>query len=163
MAARGSLIYGASDTQVETNGAFVSADQGQSWQPLLSFDAIQAIDTCVKTSCQDDCQLRAGLGQWPSDVCDAVPSPRAVASDAGAGSITDGGATARDAGADAGARSPVDAGAMHAGGSGCHCAAAGDAAPVWSALGALPSAMLFVAFRRRSRAAREPRRAAAAR
>jgi len=155
MTARGSLIYGASDTQVETSGAFVSSDQGQSWQPLLSFDAIQAIDPCVKTQCQDDCQMRAALGQWSSDMCDAVPAPHA----------TDGGVSASDAGvdgaktlADSGINHPsADAGAMHAPASGCHCTA-GDrrpgSAPGSPAAAALPAAVLLVAIHRRRRRGR---------
>ncbi len=156
MAARGNLIYGASDTMVETNGAFVSADQGQSWQPLLSFDAIQAIDPCVKTLCQDDCQLRAGLGQWSSDVCDAVPAPRA----------TDGGAPAGDAGidgtkpiADGGAGNQdasADGGATPASSSGCHCSSSGGAPPPWPVVAALAAAVLFLALRRCPRAVRKP-------
>ena len=63
---------------------------------MLSFDAIQAIDPCVKAQCQDDCQMRAALGQWSSDMCDAVPAPRA----------TDGGVSDTDAGVD-GANRPA--------------------------------------------------------
>jgi hypothetical protein len=136
MTARGSLIYGAADTQVETNGAlFVSSDQGQSWQPLLRFDAIQAIDSCVKAKCQDDCQIRVAQGQFSPDVCDAVPAPRA----------TDGGVSSTDAGRDA-----ADAGATEAPkpGSGCHCAA-DDRAPGTPAAAALATAMLLLAYRRR--------------
>jgi MYXO-CTERM domain-containing protein len=137
MAARGSLIYGASDTQVETSGAFVSSDQGQSWQPLLSFDAIQAIDPCVKAKCQDDCQMRVALGQWSLDVCDAVPAPRAI----------DGGVSSTDAGSD---HPAADAGASEAPKpqSGCHCAA-DDRAPGSPAAIALAAAMLLLAYRRR--------------
>jgi len=166
MTARGNLIYGASDTLVETEGAFVSEDQGTSWQPLLSFDAIQAIAPCVKTLCQDDCQLRAGLGQWSSDMCDAVPAPRATdggapTGDAGADAaspITDGGAGNQDAGA---ANHPADAGAGPANGAGCHCDSAGRAAPSPSpsptpTAAPLATAVLLLAIRRRSRAVREP-------
>lgn len=158
MAARGSLIYGATDTMVEDSGAFVSADQGQSWQPLLSFDAIQAIDPCVKAKCSDDCQMRAALGQWSSDMCDAVPAPHVTgAGDAG----VDGARPLADAGADHPAA--VDAGAVHKPESGCHCAAAG-AAPGSPAASALPAAVLLVALhRRRRRRSRTVRRARAAR
>ena len=148
MAARGALIYGASDTQVETSGAFVSRDQGQSWQPLLKFDAIQAIDPCVKTLCQDDCQLRAGLGQWSSDMCDAVPAPRATDGGVPAG---DGGIDAAKPVADGGTVHPaVDAGAAPGGGSGCHCAAGGRA-PGSPGAAVLAAAVLLFAFRRRGR------------
>ncbi len=158
MAARGSLIYGASDTQVESSGAFVSKDQGASWQPLLSFDAIQAIDPCVKVLCYDDCQLRAGLGQWSSDMCDAVPAPRA------GGGVTDAAVPIDGAGKnDAGAadRAAVDAGATRA--SGCHCGAAGDGAPALPGAAALATAVLFFALRRRRGAARQARSGAGAR
>jgi MYXO-CTERM domain-containing protein len=139
MAARGSLIYGASDTQIETSGAFVSSDQGQSWQPLLSFDAIQAIDPCVKAKCQDDCAMRVALGQWSPDVCDAVPAPRAV----------DGGVSSTDAAADhpaADGGTPLPPKPA----SGCHCAA-DDRGPGSPAAAALTAAMLLLAYRRRRR------------
>jgi len=137
MAARGSLVYGAADTQIESSGAFVSSDQGQSWQPLLSFDAIQAIDPCVKAKCQDDCQMRVALGQWSLDVCDAVPAPRAI----------DGGISSTDAGSD---HPAADAGATEAPKpkSGCQCGA-DDRAPGSPAAIALAAAMLLLAYRRR--------------
>jgi MYXO-CTERM domain-containing protein len=156
MAARGTSIYGATDTQVEDSGAFVSADQGQSWQSLLRFDAIQAIDSCVKVKCQDDCQMRAALGQWSADMCDAVPAPHGTgAGDAG----VDGAKALADAGAD---HPAADAGTAPPPASGCHCAA-GGAAPGSPAAAALPAAVLLVALHRRRRGrSRAVRRARAA-
>jgi len=151
MAARGNLIYGAADTQIETSGAFVSSDQGQSWQPLVSFDSIQAIDPCVKVKCQDDCQMRVALGQWSPDVCDAVPAPRAT--DGGSVSSTDAGSDAANPPRDAAADHPAaDAGAMSKPSSGCHCAT-DDRAPGLPKAAALATAMFFLAHRRRRRCA----------
>jgi MYXO-CTERM domain-containing protein len=131
LTARGAIVYGAADNMVEDNAVFTSSDQGTTWQPLMSFDQIQAIDTCAKTLCQDDCQMRAGLGQWSADMCAAVPAPRSVdggiapapdaSSDAG-GLKADGGAADRPALTDAG---PPAGGAA----TGCHCATASGTTP----------------------------------
>jgi MYXO-CTERM domain-containing protein len=136
---RGATFYGAADNMVEDNAVFTSTDQGTTWQPLMSFDQIQAIDTCAKTICQADCQMRAGLGQWSADLCDAVPSPRPV----------DGGiAPAPDASSDA-------VGNPAAAASGCHCATASGTTPrLWEpwAIGLGMASLLWA--RRRGRPAR---------
>ena len=48
----------------------------------MSYDQIQAIAACVKTTCQDDCHMRADMDQWPDSMCDATPMPQPIA-DAG--------------------------------------------------------------------------------
>jgi MYXO-CTERM domain-containing protein len=171
LAARGTVLYGATDTTKETEALVVSGDDGMTWQPLMQFADIQAIDTCAKARCQADCQMRADMDQWPLDMCDATPAPKPVdagtpgggsdAAGAGGSGVSGAGgsgpapdARAPDAGADAPASKPSS--------SGCGCAAAAGA-PVPAgaiALGALAAALLRRRRGRRGRARSEGSKAA---
>ena len=102
LASRGTTLYAATDTMSTTWAIETSPDEGMTWQPLMAYPDIQAIQSCVMAVCQDDCEYRAGMDQWPESMCSAVAAP----ADAGA---TPG------AGRDAGPTSP-------SGKSGCACA-----------------------------------------
>jgi MYXO-CTERM domain-containing protein len=134
LAARGTTLYAATDTSSTTWAVETSPDEGMTWQPMMAYPDIRAIQGCVMAACQDDCLNRAGMSQWPEEMCSAV-----------APSI-DGGST------------PVDAGGRDAGrvaappSSGCGCAAAGQTAPVVPPL--LLSLAGLLARRRRSRKGR---------
>ena len=131
------FIVSSNDTTTDGFAVGESIDEGQSWRPLLHYADIQAIEGCVKALCRDDCTMKAGIGLWPAEMCDANPTPRTL----------DGGATdARTPGADAhdaamardvrgdGAASPTPGGGGDArgdgaasptpGGGGCSCAVA---------------------------------------
>jgi hypothetical protein len=133
LAARGTTLYAATDTSVMTDSNTTpwaietSPDEGMTWQPLMAYPDIQAIQSCVMALCQDDCEYRAGMQQWPESMCAAVAAP------------VDAGVTA-DAGHDAGSNGP-------SGKSGCACATA----PLAPAPLAPLAALLLCRFRRRKR------------
>ncbi|HET6147071.1 MAG TPA: hypothetical protein VFH68_06025 [Polyangia bacterium] len=106
LAQRAGRAYVATDNEMGIDGYAlgVSDDEGTSWQPLMSYDQIQAISACARSICQSDCVLKANFGTWDESVCTADPSPQPV--DGGARD----GATMTDARADAGAVSPPGAG-----------------------------------------------------
>jgi MYXO-CTERM domain-containing protein len=86
---RAGTIFGAGQTGGGAQGGApfaigTSNDEGNTWQPLLQFENVNAIDTCVKDACQDVCQNEASLGLWSPDVCSATAPPP---------HLTDGGTT----------------------------------------------------------------------
>jgi len=160
LAARGGNIYGLTDTQLEDYALFISTDEGTSWQPLMAFADIQAIAACAKAQCQDDCQMRADIDQWPAEMCAATPAPKPVdggdsGSDGGAGG---GGASGRggaggvsgQAGAAGDASDASGAGGKS--GAGCHCTVDGGSRP-GTPLAAVALAAVFTvaALRQRRR------------
>ena len=85
-----------------------SVDEGQTWQPLMRYDQIAAIQACVHASCQTDCMNRAAAGQWDDTFCAATapvidagtpPDDAGPTGTGGAGGTTGtGGAGGADAG-----------------------------------------------------------------
>jgi hypothetical protein len=112
-----------------------SADDGQSWRPVMRYDQVQAIAACLKTVCGTDCRAKAGLGLWPAETCSADPAPRPVMTDASVTSDGDGDGDVSPPDAPDGATPPGPMGRV-----GCHCGV-GDAGAgadgVALALGAL--------------------------
>ncbi|HEY7372550.1 MAG TPA: hypothetical protein VIF57_10360, partial [Polyangia bacterium] len=51
LSARGSTLYVVADDVADGYAVGTSVDQGQSWQALMSYDQIAAIQACVKTMC----------------------------------------------------------------------------------------------------------------
>ena len=119
LSARGKTVYGVADNQVDGYAIGTSVDEGVTWQPLLQYDQITAIDTCLKQTCQDDCLMRADIGQWSPDFCAATaPDPAG-----GAGGTVGAAGTAgrrRGGGAGRSARAILARGGGSSGG--CHCA-----------------------------------------
>jgi hypothetical protein len=153
LSSRGTTLYGVADNQVDGYAVGISTDQGMSWQQFLRYDQITAIAGCLHDFCQTDCMNRAGMCQWPPDLCSAVaPTP-----DGGGGSVGAGGGGG--ATGSAGSRGTGGSGGTSADGgppgggtpSGCHCAAAGGRAPVWSLVIAAVGASLARARRSRRR------------
>jgi MYXO-CTERM domain-containing protein len=143
LATRAGIVYGVTDTTLEDDALEISTDEGTTWQPFMRYADIQAIDACVQTQCQTDCQVRADNGQWPAAVCTATPMPKPVdevdgGSDAGTGGGgAPGSGGAAGQGGAAGAQGTDGAALGGAGnasgerekpGSGCRCTAAGDRA-----------------------------------
>jgi MYXO-CTERM domain-containing protein len=129
LAARGTTLYAATDTSSIDSAIETSPDEGMTWQPLMAYSDIRAIQSCVMAACQDDCLNRAGMGQWPEEMCSAV------APSVDAGPAPDGG---RDAGAVA-----------HPPSSGCGCTTAPG--PAMPALASLAMIAGILVFRRRPR------------
>jgi hypothetical protein len=115
LAARATTLYAVADNQNDGFAIATSPDEGATWQPLMSYDQISAIATCVMATCQTDCLARAAMGQWSSDLCAATAPPPADAgmpvSDAGSDAS---GSGHPDAAADAGRTPNKDK-------SGCNC------------------------------------------
>ena len=155
LSARGNTVYGVADNQVDGYAIGTSVDEGVTWQPLLRYDQITAIDTCLKQTCQDDCQMRADIGQWSPDFCAATaPDPSG-----GAGGTVGIGATA-GAGGGAGSSGAGGTSGGSAGSSGgCHCALGSrEGGAAGAALSALALAVATtVTARRRRRQSRAER------
>jgi hypothetical protein len=114
LAQRGSTLYGAGQAG-ERFAVGTSTDEGTTWQPLMRYDQVTAIDSCVKAACQEVCQTEVDLGLWDQAVCAASAPAR-----------PDGSAPV-DSGAGGGGGAPGDAG--HGGGAGGTAADAGGGAP----------------------------------
>jgi hypothetical protein len=123
LSARGSTLYAATDTASTTAAVETSPDEGTTWQPLMAYADIQAIQSCVMAACQDDCYNRAGMDQWPEALCTAT----APAMPLDAGAAAEGGA--------GGSPAPADAGG------GCRCQA-GTGGGSWLGLALLAVALV---------------------
>jgi MYXO-CTERM domain-containing protein len=159
MSARGTTLYVVADNMADGYAVGTSVDQGQSWQPLMSYDQIAAIQSCVKQSCQDDCLNRAAGGQWDETFCaatapaphDAGGEPPDAGGGAGAGGNTGAGGGAGGSGGSAGGSNP-DASVSPPAKSGCaSCAVSTTDAPPALALVVLLALATTRARRRRSR------------
>ena len=160
LSSRGTTLYAVADNQNDPYAVGISTDQGMTWQKFLSYDQITAIAGCLHDQCQTDCMNRAGLCQWPPDLCSAV----APTADGGAAGTSGGGGrggggstgTAGSMGTAGSGGSSMGGGTGGGGGSsGCHCAATGGGASAWWLLGVATCASL--ALRRRSRPRRRAR------
>ncbi len=147
LAARGTTLYAATDTTTASAAIETSPDEGVTWQPLMAYTDIQAIQSCVMAACLGDCLNRADMGQWSDQMCSATaPAPAAGQGGSGAtgGAGTGGGPATGGAGTGGG---PASGGTGPAPSGGCHCGV-GGAAPGWPWLVLLG---LALARRRRNR------------
>jgi hypothetical protein len=165
LASRGTLVYAVADNVADGYAIGTSSDEGMTWQPIMRYDQIAAIDTCVMQLCQDDCLMRADTGQWDQSFCSATPPVGGAGGGnggSGAGGSNGGsagrGGTTGSAGTGAAAAGSTGAGA-HAGTGGSSpppkssgCAVGAGAPPAGRALAAC--ALLALAARRRRRARR---------
>ena len=149
MSARGATLYVVADNVADGYAVGTSVDEGQSWQPLMRYDQLLAIEVCVKDACQTDCLMRAAAGQWSEDFCAATaPTRRTVARRTAAAPTDAGGDDAllhHDSGPsdDGGVTAPPK--------SGCSCAVT----PGWPfSAGPAHTMLLLVAGLRRRRRAR---------
>ncbi|MFL5307643.1 MAG: WD40/YVTN/BNR-like repeat-containing protein [Polyangia bacterium] len=126
LSARGTTVYAATDTSITPAAIQTSADEGTTWQPLMAYSDIQAIQTCVMAMCQDDCLSRADMQQWSDAICSAA----APISGGGGGGGRASGGTAGHASTGSGG----GAGSPSGGGSGCDVGAGRWS---WLALGGI--------------------------
>jgi hypothetical protein len=147
VAARGSILYAATDISVDGYALGASSDEGASFQPVVRYDQIGSIMACLRANaqCQASCEALAGNGLgspgiiWSEAVCTAGGAAGAGGSSAaGAGG---GGGAAGAAGAPGGA-----AGSTH-GSSGGGC----TVAPGHPRLSAVVLFLVAFASRRRRR------------
>jgi MYXO-CTERM domain-containing protein len=146
MSARGGTLYVVADNVADGYAVGTSIDEGQTWQPLMRYDQIAAIQACVHAACQVDCMARAAVGQWDDQFCAAT----APAVDAGT-PPADAGPPPPDAGptdSGTGGSGGADAGLVPPDKKGCGCGVGSGGAP-----GALPLiiALAVAIVRRRAR------------
>jgi MYXO-CTERM domain-containing protein len=93
MSGRGSTLYVVADDVADGYAVGTSVDEGGSWQALMSYDQVAAIQACAKVTCQDDCLNRAAAGQWDDSFCAATApaSPDGGSAPPDAGQGTDAG------------------------------------------------------------------------
>ena len=84
MSARGTTLYAALDNMTDAFAIETSPDEGMTWRPLMRFNkdvdggatgSIQAIQTCVMSFCQPDCDTRSSAELLSQDVCSAAVMP----------------------------------------------------------------------------------------
>ena len=169
MSARGTTLYAALDNMSDAFAIETSPDEGMTWRPLMRFNKdvdggatgyIQAIQSCVMSYCQPDCQTRSSAELFSEDVCSAAVMPDPIDGGGGAapgtgtggaagkggtngtsGSGGNGGKTTSDGG-------PLDAQGGSASGGGCHCALASDPTAASLSLIALLATVVFLGLRR---------------
>jgi hypothetical protein len=106
-----------------------STDDGLTFKPILHFADLQAISSCAKTICADDCELKVNLGIWDDNVCSATAMPKPVdGGTTGAGGAS--GMGGQSGGADAGTPQVKSTGLF-----GCNCATGGSTAGLEGAIG----------------------------
>ena len=155
LSSRGTTLYAASDNVSDGYAIETSPDEGMTWQPVMNYDQIQAIQTCVSAVCQTDCLARAGTGQWSSDMCSAsvmeAPIDAGTGGATGAGNHPGGGTGGQPGktGTDAGAKGGATAG--ESSGGGCKCGLAAERTTPFGTLAALLLAVAVTAGTRRRR------------
>ena len=81
---RDGIVYAATDNFGDGYAAGTSADEGDTWQPLLRYEQLRAIIPCLMSRCQATCQTEVDLGLWPQEVCAAtVPTMMGAAGSSG--------------------------------------------------------------------------------
>jgi hypothetical protein len=151
------FIVSSNDTTVNGYAVGESTDEGTTWQPLMRYEQIQAIEACVKALCQDDCTMKADIGIWPPDMCDADPMPHTSVDGSAPVDARGGGAGASGNHPDASSDGSTVVGAKESGACGCRTGAGidgdHDASATYPALGVGVVAALAFARRRRTRRA----------
>ena len=129
---RNGLVYGAADNFGDGYAIGTSADEGTTWQALMSYADVKAINPCIKSQCQTSCDNQVMLSIWPAEVCSAdAPVSTGTAggggATGGAGQGGGGGTTASGSGG-AGGTGGTPPPAKHGGG--CNVAA-GSSDAAW--------------------------------
>ncbi|HZL21489.1 MAG TPA: MYXO-CTERM sorting domain-containing protein [Polyangia bacterium] len=148
LSSRGSSLFVVADNAADGYAVGISTDVGKTWTPIMAYEDIQAITTCLQTYCQTDCMTRAGAGQWALAICSATAMPLPVDAGADAGPIIvvhDAGAAGHGGGGTTGAGNTTGGKSSN----GCHCATAPAGRPNWPALAGLGLALALVVARRR--------------
>ena len=152
LSSRGATLFVVADNQLDGYAVGTSTDLGKTWTPMMAYEDIQAIQTCLMSYCQTDCLARAGAGQWSTQMCSATPDPSPVDAGPDAGHVSpriDAGGTAGHAGTGSDAATPPGGGKSSGG---CHCATAGTPqSSVWTVGGRSLALAIGLGRRRRRR------------
>jgi len=85
---RAGVVYAAADNFGDGYAIGTSADEGTTWQGLITYADVKAIDPCLKAACQAVCDNEVSMSVWAADVCSADAPPGATG---GAGGQAGGG------------------------------------------------------------------------
>jgi MYXO-CTERM domain-containing protein len=72
LAARSGLLYASADNFMDDFAIGVSLDEGMTWQPLMSYTDVRAMNDCVHAACRGTCLMLADMGLWAPAICDAT-------------------------------------------------------------------------------------------
>jgi hypothetical protein len=72
---RAGTVYAATNNFGDGYALGTSVDEGTTWQPMMSYADVDAINPCLKAQCQATCDLEVQLSLWPAEVCSADPPP----------------------------------------------------------------------------------------
>jgi len=75
LAERDGIVWGAADNKADGYALVSSANAGDTWQPVMRFQQVTAINACVKASCQSSCVNELDLVMWPKAICGSDPLP----------------------------------------------------------------------------------------
>lgn len=147
---RAGLVYAATDNFADGYALGTSADEGTTWQPLLTYAGVQGIAPCLATTCASTCEMLAGLSVWPEAICSAGSAGGAggqggagaagASGTGGPGPGTAGGGGSVANGGAGGATGGSDAKPSSSGGCSCSSAGAGGGGPFAAA------ALLLLSF-----------------
>jgi MYXO-CTERM domain-containing protein len=73
LAERGGTLYLAGMNYADGWAVAVSTDEGDTIQPLATYDQVGAIKACAMAACQASCDSQAGVKIWAPEVCTATP------------------------------------------------------------------------------------------
>ena len=115
---RGALVYAAADNFGDGYAIGTSTDEGTTWQALMTYADVTAINPCLKATCQDVCAAEVGLSLWTADVCAADPPGSTGTAGTGGGGTGGGSAGTGGTTGSAGRGGTTGAGGSATGGTG---------------------------------------------
>jgi MYXO-CTERM domain-containing protein len=74
LAEQGGKLYLAGMNYADGWAVAVSTDEGETIQPLATYDRVSAIKACVMDACQASCDNQAGVKIWAPEICTATPA-----------------------------------------------------------------------------------------
>jgi len=109
---RGGTVFAAADNFGDGYALGTSGDEGTTWQALMTYADVKAINPCLKAACQATCDAEVSVSLWTADVCSAdAPVSTGTAGTGGSGQGGRGGSSGS-------AGTTGSAGASGAGGTG---------------------------------------------
>jgi hypothetical protein len=107
---RAGVVYAATDNFGDGYALATSSDEGDSWQPLMAYADVQAINPCLREQCRMLCETEPLASIWPPAVCLAGSGAGGAGGGGGPAGGSSGGAVAGSSGAGGGTRPPSSGG-----------------------------------------------------
>jgi hypothetical protein len=143
---RDGKLYGAADNFGDGYALGTSTDEGTTWQALMNYADVKAINPCLKAYCQTTCEAEVMVSLWSEDVCTAdAPGSTGAAGSGGSGGAAGSGGGAGSGGPGGNGEMPPIS--MKHGGCAIGDASPARTSPAWLAL-------VYLAAARRRRADR---------